>query len=61
MKIARFEHKGKMVWGSVHDDGVYILTVEISLRVRPKRKRRSLSRTLNSCPLLCLQRLSGSG
>jgi 2-keto-4-pentenoate hydratase/2-oxohepta-3-ene-1,7-dioic acid hydratase in catechol pathway len=29
MKIARFEHKGKVVWGSVHDDVVYILTGDI--------------------------------
>ena len=25
MKIARFEHKGKIVWGSVHDDTIYLL------------------------------------
>jgi 2-keto-4-pentenoate hydratase/2-oxohepta-3-ene-1,7-dioic acid hydratase in catechol pathway len=25
MKIARFEHKGKIIWGSVHDDTIYLL------------------------------------
>ena len=29
MKIARFEHKGKVVWGSVRDDVVTILTGEL--------------------------------
>jgi 2-keto-4-pentenoate hydratase/2-oxohepta-3-ene-1,7-dioic acid hydratase in catechol pathway len=29
MKIARFEHKGQIVWGSVHDDGIYLLTGDI--------------------------------
>jgi len=29
MKIARFEHEGKIVWGAVHDDGVYLLSGDI--------------------------------
>ena len=29
MKIARFEHKGKIVWGSVHDDTIHILAGDL--------------------------------
>ncbi len=29
MKIARFEHKGKIVWGSVHDDTIYLLAGDL--------------------------------
>ena len=29
MKIARFEHKGKIVWGSVHEDVIYVLAGDI--------------------------------
>ena len=29
MKIARFEHQGKIVWGSLHEDVIYVLTGDI--------------------------------
>jgi len=29
MKIARFEHNGTIVWGSVHDDEIYLLAGDI--------------------------------
>ena len=29
MKIARFEHKGKIVWGSLHEDVIYVLAGDI--------------------------------
>ena len=29
MKIVRFEHKGKIVWGSLHEDVIYVLTGDI--------------------------------
>jgi hypothetical protein len=31
MKIARFEHQGKILWGSVHEDTIYVLTGDINL------------------------------
>jgi 2-keto-4-pentenoate hydratase/2-oxohepta-3-ene-1,7-dioic acid hydratase in catechol pathway len=42
MKIARFEHKGKMVWGSVHDDGVLLLTGDLFEGTTETRERLSL-------------------
>ena len=29
MKIARFEHKGKVVWGSVHEDVIHVLAGDL--------------------------------
>ena len=39
MKIARFEHKGKVVWGSVHDDGIYFLTGDIFAGATETKKK----------------------
>jgi 2-keto-4-pentenoate hydratase/2-oxohepta-3-ene-1,7-dioic acid hydratase in catechol pathway len=39
MKIIRFEHKGKVYWGSLHDETIYLLTGDIFAGATETKKK----------------------
>jgi len=60
MKIARFEHKGQTVWGSVHDDGIYLLKGDI-LTGATETKEKVLLADVKILPPLLPSKIIGIG
>lgn len=60
MKIARFEHKGRVVWGSVHEDTITVLTGDLFEGAK-ETKERILLKEVKLLPPILPPKIIGIG